>query len=98
MAFMDEQMQIESQIGFYWGIMLSVIASLIAVIFFTNMAWYFKLFAAIGQFSIMGMIGFGLYNAIKTRRRYLEAKKEMESYSKDKVLKELKGGKHTNGI
>jgi hypothetical protein len=76
---MDEQMQIESQIGFYCGILVSVIASWVLVIFFTQMAWYFKLFTSIGQVSIMGMLLLGLYNAFKTRRRYLEAKKEMEN-------------------
>ena len=90
MAFMDEQMQIEAQIGFYGGILVGVIASWVMLMFFSGWEWYWKLFSSIGQISIMGILVLGLYNAIKMRRRYLEAKRIMET--------EMKGGLETNGI
>jgi hypothetical protein len=79
MAFMDEQMQIESQIGFYVGIIIGVLASWVMVVFFSSWEWYWKVFSSIGQISMVGILSLGLYNAIKMRRRYLEAKKAMET-------------------
>lgn len=78
MKGLSEQTLIEAQIGFLWGIVIGVLASFVMIMFFTQWEWYFKLFAAIGQVGIIGSLGIGLYQTIKNRRHYIEAKKIMD--------------------
>jgi uncharacterized protein YacL len=80
---LSEQTQIEAQIGFYIGIIIGMLASWVMIMFFTEWEWYFKLFSCIGYIGILGMLGLGLAQAIKTRRHFLLAKVEMEKMVQD---------------
>jgi hypothetical protein len=45
--------------------------------FFTDWAWYFKLFTTIGEIGILGSLALALFEMIKARRNYIETQKEM---------------------
>ena len=75
--FNNPLVQIEMQIGFYWGILIGAVASAVMVLFFVDMAWYFKLTSAIGSICIIGVLSMSLYQLITQRRQYLEMQKIM---------------------
>lgn len=74
---LSEQTIIEAQIGFYAGILLGALASAVFILGFTNLAWYFKLFSAIGEIGILGSLSLALWQLIQARKRYLETMAEM---------------------
>ena len=76
---LSEQTLIESQIGFLLGIMVGALASWAMIMFFTPWEWYFKLFATIGEVGIIGSLSLGVYQAVTTRRQYLDGKKAMDN-------------------
>jgi predicted ferric reductase len=90
---LSEQVMIEAQIGFYWGIIVGALASYVFIMFFTTWQWYFKLFSTIGELGILGTLGMGLYQLIKTRRNYLDAQAEMKKMSEEsaKVIQNYTG-------
>lgn len=49
-----EQTKIEMGIGFMIGIIISLVATFVIVVFFSGLVWYWKLFSAIG---LVGMLG-----------------------------------------
>lgn len=83
MAFMDERMKIESQIGFTVGILVGATMAAIFVLWLTPMAWYFKLFSGIGSVGIIGSLLLSLNEQIKMRRVYLDTKAEMEKMNQE---------------
>ena len=88
---LSPQTIIESQIGFYSGILLGAIASAVMVIWFVPMAWYFKLTSVIGSVCIIGVLVMSLYQLIIQRRQYLEMQKMMKVQN-DAAVKTLADG------
>lgn len=78
MKGLSEQTQIEAQIGFLIGILLGALSSWVLIMFFTPWEWYFKLFATIGEIGIVGSLSLALYQTIRQRRTYIDAKKQFE--------------------
>ena len=81
---MSPQTQFEAQIGFLIGILIGAISAWVMVIFFTPWQWYFKLFATIGSFGIVGSLTLALFQTIGQRRQYIEAKKIMDNIDMEK--------------
>jgi len=75
---MSEQRKLEAAIGFTSGILIGALAGAIAVLFFAQMAWYFKLFTAIGSIGIVGSLYMALSEQIKARRSLISAMEEMK--------------------
>lgn len=78
MAFMDEQMKLESQIGFTIGILIGALGAGIVIIFFTELQWYWKVLSAIGEVGIIGNLAIALQQLFKVRKQYIEMQAEMK--------------------
>lgn len=85
---LSEQTKIEAQIGFTAGILIGAFGGWIAVLFFAQIQWYYKLFTSIGSIGILGSLIFALIEQIKMRRNFLLAMAEMNKLGKiEKVQK-----------
>lgn len=79
---LSEQTLIESQIGFLIGIIIGALGSWVFLVFFTNIEWWVKVLACIGEIGIVGSLVLSLRQSILGRRNYLEVKKQMEAMTK----------------
>lgn len=79
MAFkLSELTLLESQIGFVAGIIVGALGSWVYLVFFTNIDWWVKVLACIGEIGIIGSLGLSLRQSILARRNYLEMQKQMK--------------------
>jgi hypothetical protein len=87
---MSELRKIEASIGFTSGILVGAIASAVTVLFFVDMAWYFKTFTGIGSLGIVGMLYMALSELIKSRRNLIKALDMMKDINTEsnKIIEE----------
>jgi len=87
---MSELRKIEASIGFTSGILVGALASAVTVLFFVQMAWYFKIFTGIGSLGIVGMLYMALSDLIKNRRGLMAALEQMKSINtqSNKIIEE----------
>ena len=87
---MSELRKIEASIGFTGGILVGAIASAVTVLFFVQMAWYFKAFTGIGSIGIIGTLYMALSELIKSRRNLLYTIEEMNKINTEsnKIIEE----------
>ena len=69
----SEQTRIEASIGFVAGILVSLLATLVIVLFFTEMVWYWKTFTVIGLVGMIGTQVLAIDQLWKARTAYLLA-------------------------
>lgn len=83
---MSEIRKLEAAIGFTGGILVGALASAVTVLFFVDMAWYFKLFTAIGSLGIIGSLYMSLSEQIRARRSLKSAMEEMKKINPNTLL------------
>ena len=74
----NPRVQLEMQLGFYWGILAGALGSWVFIMFFTSWQWYFKTLSTIGEIGIFGSILLAIYQIIVQRRQYIEMEKMMQ--------------------
>jgi hypothetical protein len=80
MAF-SEIRKAEMQIGFLIGILIGAAAGGVLIVFFASMAWYFRLFSAVGSLGVIGTLLISLREQFKYRKEFIEAQRMMDELS-----------------
>jgi uncharacterized protein YacL len=82
----SELTRLEAPIFFSIGILIGVLASWIYLIT-ADIPLYLKICSSIGELCIMGMIIFGMIEAIKARKNYLTMMNEMTPNADSDMMK-----------
>lgn len=78
--------QMESNIAGYAGMMVGLLGAFIILLFVINWAWYFKLFASIGEVGAFLVQGMSLIQNINARKEYLLTEKRLkEMYASQNI-------------